>query len=325
MGAHGPAQFTQVKLGDLMNRVRQDRSVFIFSIDAECLWVPLSDPHYRDLLPVDEEMNRRAILALLRLVEKNDITATWAVVGQPIMGECDPQRCDHWKQADGHNCSSSIPGNPCYGAHRGSLRMGIDLVNTILSCRVPQEIGYHSFSHMPFTRISRRMAEDELKKTRGLEKEWGTRLRSFVFPENKVGHVDLLKKYGFDIYRGETMRRYRKEHGTIKRTVYGAIDKIIAPPVYPIRHDGIWELRGSMDFCDPQVPNRAIPAARLGMFRAEHSNQTFHIYVHPWNLLLLNRLEKDLDRFLGHIHKKALNGKVEVMSMGEYATHLGGA
>lgn len=305
-------------------KVGQDRPIFIFSIDAECIWVPRMDPHYRDRLPKDERLNVGSIHKLLKILQTSDIRATWAIVGHPMVEGCWPQRCLHWKQSVDFNCRSAGPGEPCSMENLDPSHRITEMVHEILACDTPQEIGYHSFSHRPFTELSREVAEDELKKAKGLEKEWGVRFRSFVFPQNKVEHVDLLKKYGFRIFRGRTRGRYHADMGFFKRAVNGTFDKIIAPPLFPIHHDGIWEIGGSMDFCDAQAPQRVIPAARLGLARAQWSNLTFHIYLHPWNLLYLDRLDGDLRRFLSAVKKKEMRGELTIMSMSDYANYLDG-
>jgi len=202
------------------------------------------------------------------------------------------------------------------------LYYGKDIVEKILASPVKHEIGYHSFSHVLFSECSREVAEAEIKKGVELAKDFGITLRSFVFPENKIGHIDLLKKYKFKIYRGENRGRYDLNQNILIRKFNGGIDKIIAPPAEPKWMDGIWEIPSSMFFCDPQIKFSVLLRAKLGLSRAIKSKKIFHIFLHPHNLLMYPSLKDDLDKFLRIVAKKRDEGKIEVMTMGKLANYL---
>jgi hypothetical protein len=165
------------------------------------------------------------------------------------------------------------------------------------------------------------MAEEELAQAREIGRQWGIAMKSFVFPRNQIAHVDLLPKYGFSIFRGELARK-RKASTAITLKVNSAIYKLVASPVEPRDRGGIWEIPGSMPFSDPQLPSSVQFRAKRGVRRAIRSNQVFHIYLHPWDLLLYDRLKDDLDDFLGHVASKRDGGEIKVMTMGEYAARL---
>ena len=99
---------------------------------------------------------------------------------------------------------------------------------------------------------------------------------------------------------------------------------MIAPPTEPKWKDGIWKIPSSMYFCDPQIKFSLLPRARMGLYRAIRSKKVFHIWLHPHNLLVYPSLEDDLDRFLGVVSKKRDEGKLEVMTMGEFCDVLDG-
>ena len=155
-----------------------------------------------------------------------------------------------------------------------------------------------------------------------LAKEFGIGLKSFVFPENKIGHVDVLKKYGFKIYRGKNLGRYDISQSFLIRKFNGGIDKVIAPPTEPRWVDGIWMIPSSMFFCDPQIKFSVLWRAKLGLYRAIRAKKVFHVFLHPHNLLLYSSLKDDLDRFLGIVAKKRDEGKIEVMSMEKFVGAL---
>ena len=300
------------------------KPTFIISLDVELIWgyVLHSEDKAVSLMKNDDTKGRGCIDTLLILFEKHNIPATWAVVGHLFLDHCEcedgiphkdmPRFKENWYSSD-----------PCTNIQRDPLYYGKDIVETILSNRIEHEIGYHSFSHIVFSECIREVAEAEIKIGNKLAKEFGITLKSFVFPENKIGYVDVLKESGFKIYRGENgRRRYEPSQNILIRKFNGGMNKLIAPPVEPEWMEGIWKIPSSMIFCDLQIKFSVLPRAKLGLYRAIKAKKVFHIWLHPHSLLLYPSLKDDLDKFLGVVAKKRDEGKIEVMTMGELASHL---
>ena len=299
------------------------KPIFIISLDVESIWGYAAYPSHKDidLLKRDDTKGRGCIDILLNLFEKHNIPATWAVVGHLFLDHCEcedgvphkdmPRFKKDWYSSD-----------PCTDIQRDPLYYGRDIVEKILSNRIEHEIGYHSFSHVVFSECSREVAEAEIKVGNKLAKEFGITFKSFVFPENKIGHVDVLRENGFKIYRGENIGRYDLNQSFLIRKFNGGIDKMIAPPTEPKWMDGIWEIPSSMFFCDPQIKLSVLPRAKLGLYRAIRSKKVFHVFLHPHNLLMYPSLKEDLDKFLALVAKKRDEGEIKVMTMGEFAEGL---
>ena len=64
------------------------------------------------------------------------------------------------------------------------------------------ELASHSFTHLQFDEVPAQAAELELAACVALAHSQGWRPRSFVFPKNRVGHLELLARHGFTSYRG---------------------------------------------------------------------------------------------------------------------------
>lgn len=303
--------------------VKINKPIFIISLDTELIWGFATYPSHKniDLLKYDDEKKRGCIDILLRLLEKYDIPATWAVVGHLFLDHCEkgdgiphehmPRFEEDWYSSD-----------PCTDIQEAPLWYGKDIVEKILSNRIEHEIGYHSFSHVVFSECSREVAEAEVKEGIKLAKKFGITLKSFVFPKNKIGHIDILKKYGFKIYRGENLGRYDLSENILIRKFNGGIDKIIAPPAHPKWMNGIWEIPSSMFFCDAQIKSSLLLRAKVGLYRAIRSKKVFHIFLHPHNLLMYSSLKDDLDRFLEIAARKRDEGNLQVMTMGELVLEL---
>lgn len=300
-----------------------DQPTFIISLDTELIWGYVAHLTHRaiSLMKNDNKKVRGCIDLLLNLFEKHNIPATWAVVGHLFLDHCEnedgiphkdmPRFKEDWYSSD-----------PCTDIQRDPLYYGKDIVEKIISNRIEHEIGYHSFSHVVFSECNREVAEAEIKMSDKLAKEFGITLKSFVFPENKIGHVDILKENGFKIYRSENLGKYDINQRFLIRKFNGGIDKMIAPPTEPKWMDGIWEIPSSMFFCDPQIKLSMLPKAKLGLYRTIRAKKVFHVFLHPHNLLMYPSLKNDLGRFLGIVARKRDEGKIEVMTRGEFAESL---
>jgi len=295
-----------------------DKPVFIISLDTELAWGFILEPRHKFLALLQSEPARArgTIDLLLNLFEKYDIPATWAVVGHLFLDSDEgkvmfhqemPQFKEGWLDWDLY---SSIRNTPLY--------YGRDMVEKILASSVKHEIGLHSLFHIPFSQCSQEVAKAEIKQGVELAQRLGITPKSFVFPENSIGHVDVLKSHGFQIYRGIDAKRYDTPQGFLNR----AIDWAIVLPVLPLQKDNLWEIPGSMYFCEPKIPFSVLPRARLGLNRAIRANKVFHISLHPWSLLVQPSLHKILDKFLALVAKKRDEGKLQVMTMGELASYL---
>ena len=301
-----------------------DKPTFIISLDVELIWGYVSESTNKSvtLMKSDDKKCRGCIDMLLNLFEKYNIPTTWAVVGHLFLDHCEkeegiphkdmPRFKEDWYSTD-----------PCTDIQRDPLYYGKDIVEKILSNRIEHEIGYHSFSHVIFSECSREVAEAEIKKGIKLAEYFGINLKSFVFPQDKIGHLDVLKGNGFKIYRGRIFKRGNMNQRVPIRKFNGAMDLIIAKPVEPRLMDGIWEIQSSMLFSAPfPFTYSLLPRAKIGIYRTMRSNKVFHVWLHPQNLLHPPLLAKDLDSLLAFVSKKRDEGKIDVMTMGELASHL---
>src|SRR5260221_13427879 len=84
--------------------------------------------------------------------------------------------------------------------YEGNNRLwsGKDIVKLIKKEKL-HEIASHTYSHEIMSDISKEEAEKEIKNNLS---------KSFVFPRNKISHLELLKKYKFKSYRGKDEYQY---------------------------------------------------------------------------------------------------------------------
>jgi peptidoglycan/xylan/chitin deacetylase (PgdA/CDA1 family) len=295
--------------------VRLTRPVFILSVDFELLWGYVLYPKDQavGLLLRDETKGRSSALALLNILDRHGLPATWATVGNLFL---DPEQ--------------THPGLPS-AAHVGLLGQvdrrlfhAPDVIETIRRSSTGHEIAYHSFSHVRFSECTPDIALRELRAGVRVAAERGLTLRSFVFPENKLGHTGLLQQAGFLIYRGRNLGGRGVEQGLGARVKSLVTRRITAPAVAPIWRDGLWEVPGSMRFGDYLRPFTVVSRATRGLRAAIRHNMIFHPWLHPQDLLLDPGLASRLDTFLALVAAKRERGEIKVMTMGELATVLTG-
>lgn len=257
------------------------KGVFTISIDVELHW-GRHDRDWRQYEPA-VKTSRSIIKDILELLEEYNIGATWAVVGHLFLDSCKTKRgIKHPEITPPHHAwhPDWFANDPCSSRRLDPGWYGRDIVRMIK--KYPrQEIACHSFSHAIFgdRGCSRQCAESEVNACVALAKKEGVRLSSFVFPRNRIGHLDVLKEYGFTAYRGpESPKLIQLSH---------FLSPFPPPVSNPIDHGGILEIPPSMQFVPAVRFGRFIPnwlilkKAMWGIERAIDEKKIFHLWLHP--------------------------------------------
>jgi peptidoglycan/xylan/chitin deacetylase (PgdA/CDA1 family) len=197
-----------------------------------------------------------------------------------------------------------------------------EIVDRIRRTTVQHEIGYHSFSHIRFSESSRQAAKTELDEGLKIQEEFGVDFKSFVFPENKIGHVDLLREYGYVIYRGANMAGKSIGKPLLVRAKNFAVNKIVAPPVTPHWKDGIWEIQSSMIFYDSPYFQTLSLRAKQGIRKAIAVGNTFHMFIHPQDVLLDPKLLDRFEKVLQFVSAETVEKRLSSITMGDLALAL---
>jgi peptidoglycan/xylan/chitin deacetylase (PgdA/CDA1 family) len=318
----------------------EPRGVFTLSLDFELLWgtVDLFGPErFRRACEAEREI---VVDRLLGLLEEFEIPATWCILGHLLLAECrrsggraHPEivRPHHaWVRGDW------LQHDPCTDEARAPLFYGRSLVEKIRSCRVPQEIGSHSFSHAIFSDpgCSREAAASELRASVEAAKELGLALRSFAFPRNGVGHLDLLPQFGFTCYRGPAPRWYERREPPNARHRLGRLWSVLAASPPPVvvpepAGKGLVNVPASMIYFPMHGLRRCIPVsrrvqrARRGLDAAARTGRVFHLWFHPTNLAdEPEAMFRGLRDIFSAARELRRQGRLSVESMGMVACRL---
>jgi predicted ATP-grasp superfamily ATP-dependent carboligase len=270
--------------------------IFLFTLDTELAWGMRGDKRWTK----EFEGTRQVVSDLLALLEKYKINATWAFVGELMQ-----------------------PGeDPLYHAP--------ELIEKVKNCSVKQEIGSHSFSHpvMDDPNFKASDMDAELSNSVRVAQMAGLDLKSFVYPQNRVAHVDRLAPSGFICYRGKDRNWYR-DFSNIFYKISHAIDEylVLSPPVgLPVKREGVWEIPGSYFYPHKKGWAKYLPISSrvdkslAGLKKAVKQKKIFHLWTHPFNLAsdpagLLNGLEE----VFKEVSRLREAGQIDVMTMAEVA------
>jgi peptidoglycan/xylan/chitin deacetylase (PgdA/CDA1 family) len=310
-----------------------DRGVFTLSLDFELIWGTLDLFGPERFRRACETERTEIVDRLLDLFVEFEIPATWCVVGHLFLDRC--------RASDGVKHPEIVPparawrqrewfaDDPCSDESSAPLFYGRSLVEKIRRCKVPQEIGSHSFSHVVFgdPGCSRETAASEVAACVRLAHDAGLELRSFVFPRNRVGHLDVLREHGFVCYRGPEPAWYeRPSWPAVARKLGHLADVLLAatpPTVSPERTDsGLWNLPASMIYFPTHGARRHIPVslrvrrARRGLEAAAKRKGVFHLWLHPTNLAgETESMFSGLRRILEEVRSVRGRSRLEVLPM----------
>jgi peptidoglycan/xylan/chitin deacetylase (PgdA/CDA1 family) len=281
--------------------IKFDHGVFTVSIDFELIWGTLDlfgPERFREACQFERDV---VIERLLDLFVEFNIPTTWCVLGHLLLERCSVKGGQ--KHPDIVRPSHSWTGgdwfehDPCGSEDSAPVFYARSLIEKIRNCSVPQEIGCHSFSHVIFgdAGCSRETAESEIAACVRAARELGIEMRSFAFPRNEAGHLDVLKKYGLACYRGPEPDWYQGKNwpAGLKRLchLWNVITAATPPVVLPDRGAaGVWNVPGSMIYFPMHGLRRYITVSRRvrraikGLEAAADRKRIFHLWFHPTNL-----------------------------------------
>jgi peptidoglycan/xylan/chitin deacetylase (PgdA/CDA1 family) len=310
------------------------RGAFVISIDTELAW---GEAHKRGDAAVSGhhfEREREVVERILEVFTRYDISATWAVVGHLFLDRCAGHpdlKTPSYSWLDG----DWLDVDPCSGTDAAPEYYGRDIVERLLACAVPQEVGSHAFSHViaDDPGCSAEVLASELAAAHDVADPLGVELRSFVYPRNAIAHLDTLAAAGFTNYRGGRPTPPFAGLSGVQRKAAALVDRVLplaGSAVRPARDDsGLWNLPQTYLFA-PVTARRHLPPALwarrpIGRLRQAATNRSlFHLWFHPYNVTA------DPDRAIAcltaicraaaHLRDR---GSLDVVTMGALAEQLG--
>jgi peptidoglycan/xylan/chitin deacetylase (PgdA/CDA1 family) len=231
------------------------RGTMVVSLDLELCWgrfdkVPVP------VLEADAAEERIQIKRLLALLDRYEIPATWATVGHLMLEGCTrhdgavhaevmPRPDYSWFPKDWY------VHDPCTSAIQSPGWYAPDILEWIRGTRVRHEIASHSFAHIYYgdPECNAAAARVDLTAAVAAASQCDVSLRSFVFPRNQVGHLDVLREQGIRAYRGADPTPFRKSKGKLYKTL-SFLDQLFGLPPKAVRAEevmpGLWNIPGNL-------------------------------------------------------------------------------
>ena len=206
---------------------------------------------------------------------------------------------------------------------------GASLVEKIRSAEPKQEIGFHSFSHVPFglSGMTRERAIAEYEYCVLIARELHLPTTSFVFPRNLVAYLPELHDAGFSCFR-DVDELPMRVHGLLKSLYMIWADFVGSAPciVQPSLKHEIVSIPGSLLIRYAAGWRKYIPDSsrlrrlRKGLQRVRREGGIFHVWFHPENLYAeWPRLENVVACFLDELGALVRQREVRCLTMGQLA------
>jgi peptidoglycan/xylan/chitin deacetylase (PgdA/CDA1 family) len=315
--------------------MRTDSGALVVSLDLELLW-GYHDVGITETLRAQADGTRPAIRRLLDLFERYDVPATWAIVGHLFLDEAErssdgrahpshPRPQYPWVRGDWFDALPRGDATTCPQWY------GPDVVDLIKRALPRQEIGCHTFSHvvMGDPACSPEVARAELERCRALAAEAGVDLRTIVFPRNKVGHLDVVRESGFEVYRGRDVHPFPRVPARFEDSAQVVARLLSKPPapVLPKRtREGLINLPGSIFYMAATDWQRYVPMpvrtviVKRGVREAARQHAIFHLRLHPEALVFeADRLFAGLEDIFDEAARLRHAGTLRFLSMRDAA------
>lgn len=258
---------------------------------------------------------RERIHELLKLLDTYNIKTTWATSGHLFLENCSRDHRledNEWLKRDP---GTNLQENP--------LWYGRDIIDDILHENLNHEIACHSFSHVPFNKISQKRAIQEIKLPQELAKTLGIDLQSFVFPRHKIANRKALKKCGIKCYRTPPERSHSNKFWKVFDYLLGLKYPKPVPP--ELDSLGMTKIASSLFLYvgkKARLLTRLLPSDTLlwkwkkGLEETVKRGGVFHMILHPYNFKR-EVAKKDLEKLLAKVREFSSKSKLQVSTMKE--------
>jgi hypothetical protein len=302
----------------------------VISLDLELSWGSFDLSFDDNVLKMARWTHDIGAPRLLNHLTSNGLSATWAIVGAMMR----PSLPDVSGLPEVHYPHFSKPWFTYVPKQGDELShpewFGARLVDLIRSSRPEQEIGFHSFSHVPFglPGMTRERAIAEYYCCAEMARELGIPATSFVFPRNSVAYLRELRDAGFKCFRDVDKTPFRIASKAMTSIAMVWADFIGLTPrlIEPSFKEGIVSIPGSLLVRYAAGWRKYIPDAsrlrrlRRGLERVRRSGGVFHVWFHPENLYAeWPRVENVVARFLEELGNLVRDQELRCLTMGHLA------
>lgn len=278
-------------------------SNFIISLDFELIWGMNEGDIVNSSYNKNIKGGREAISSLLKLFEKYEIHATWAVVG--LMFAENVEEARKYFPSENNQPTYKSPNISPYPFIKQidnpeterTLYFAPEVIEHIN--KTPgQEIASHTFSHFYCSEVGQTTGqfEADMMAAKAIASDKGYNLKTVVFPRNQCvkEYINVLTKLGFKAYRADYsdwIHRNVKFRPILR--ILRLIDAYLPITGFggyiPENDGGIYRLIGSRMLRPYFRPlaffeKYKIKRIKKQMLYAAKNGLTFHLWWHPHNI-----------------------------------------
>jgi len=308
-----------------------ERAVVVISLDAEQIW------GYLDVLDEWRFCRRYPDVtgAYDRVLDRfcdAGVSATWALVGGLSLDGMEGPR-DARLQGLPHKWIAAIRAGTEASAPVWYRR---SFAQRLRAAHPKQEIALHGgLTHLIWTdpQATPGVVECEIAGGVAALKEVSVRPRSFIFPRQRIAHLELLPAYGISSYRGCSPGLSDRLQSKIPRAIVRAVEELgrwVPSVVWPVEDfPGLWNIPASLSLYPiPPSRTRVVPIrtrierVARGLDAAIRSRGIFHYWFHPDNLAESPGGFPMLDEMLEKILRARDAGDIEVLTMAQVVDRM---
>ena len=224
--------------------------------------------------------------------------------------------------------------DPCTSAIQSPGWYAPDILEWIRATRVRHEIASHSFGHIYYgdPECSASAARADLTAAVEAAAKQDVTLKSFVFPRNQVGHLDVLREQGICAYRGTDPTRFRTSKGVLYKTL-SFLDQLLGVAPKSVRAEevmpGLWNIPGNHFYMARNGLRKMIPMAsrvwkgKQGIRQAIQTGGVYHLWFHPFNLNAdADAMLSGLEQLFAYARRLREQGVLDIFTMDDYRARL---
>jgi peptidoglycan/xylan/chitin deacetylase (PgdA/CDA1 family) len=301
--------------------IELDKGIFMVSIDLELAWgfnyeLLKGSSIAEKYLRIIKERSRKNVKKLLELSERFKVPFMWGIVGHLFLSSCtrDENGLPH---PDMSRPALDVNkdwyfNDPCSNIFDEPLWYGTDIIKQILESGIEQEIACHSFSHVDFSKCSKEVALVEVRKCKEVMKDFDIEPKSFIFPKNKIGHLDVLEQEGFRAFRFKPKHRLKYPLRKLSSPVVETLFPIMTNPfifknLVGIPSSLLFQSSNKYDTLRLEL------AAKRGISLSIKNKKIFHITMHDY--LETDNLLQSLSKILAYVKRLREQESINVMTM----------
>lgn len=307
-----------------------DKGYFLLSLDTEQAW-GYHDCFDWKLFSRDGKREQQAVERLLEILDEFDLTATWAVLGILFRRQLDAMPSDNGFKKNAAFEQLLRSNHP--------LVLGDRIIAALLAKRHRHEIAFHGYTHRVFDERLMSKAEAEFEVQQWLEAAKSSSVipKAVVFPRNRIGHLELLRRYGMLCYRGEELLPRAYSLPVLGKALRWLHHNSVAMCT-PLAHKPVVDSCGMVNLpssrwlfgfnrkLDRLFDATGLHTLRLrkiakGIRRAAREKKVIHLWAHPHEF----HTEKDFEKLrylFSQVAEEISAGRMESVGMTELAENV---